>query len=143
ARRGVRMGFGRVLVADDDDAFCRTVAVLVERAGLTVQVASTGEEALALARAGRPAVVILDVGLRDRSGYETCRDLRELYGETLPSLLVSAERTDPNDRIAGLLLGAGDYLTTPLDRGELLARIRRAAARSTVEPLRREGTGRN
>jgi len=75
---------------------------------------------------------VLDVGLREPGGFETCRELRELFGENLPILLVSAERTEPSDRVAGLMLGADDYLVKPIDPDELLARIRRAAMRASA-----------
>jgi DNA-binding NarL/FixJ family response regulator len=58
------------------------------------------------------------------SGYETCHELRNLYGETLPLVLLSGTRVDALDRIAGLLLGADDYIVKPFDPGELLARAR-------------------
>ena len=124
------MEFATVLVADRDQAFRTGVAELVAHAGLTARTAATGAEALVAARAGRPSVVVLDVGLREMSGYETCRELREMFGETLPILFVSSERTEPSDRVAGLLLGADDYLAKPVDPDELLARIRRSATRS-------------
>ena len=126
-----------VLVADGDSTFSAAVAALVEQAGLTAHTAATSDEALASARDSRPDVVVLDVGLTNLSGYETCRKLREMFGETLPILFVSAERTEPNDRVAGLLVGADDYLAKPVDQGELLARILRSATRSaarTSEP---------
>jgi DNA-binding NarL/FixJ family response regulator len=122
-----------VLVADRDKAFRAGVAELVAHAGLRARTAATGDEALASARTDRPSAVVLDVGLREMSGYETCRALREMFGETLPILFVSSERTEPSDRVAGLLLGADDYLAKPVDRDELLARIRRAATRSIAQ----------
>ena len=121
-----------VLVADGDAAFRAAVTALAARAGLAVHHASTGDEALGLADIHRPAVVVLDVGLRGPSGFETCRELRESFGESLPILFVSAERTEPADRAAGLMLGADDYLVKPVDPDELLARIRRAAVRSSA-----------
>lgn len=124
------MEAGPVLVVDGNRSFRSAVALLVERAGLTAHAVATGDEAFESARACRPSVVILDVGLREPTGYEICRELRELYGEALPILFVSAERTEPGDRVAGLLLGADDYLAKPVDPNELLARIRRSATRS-------------
>jgi DNA-binding NarL/FixJ family response regulator len=64
------------------------------------------------------------------SGYETCRELRNLYGETLPLVLLSGTRVDALDRIAGLLIGADDYIVKPFDPGELLARARVLLRRS-------------
>ena len=130
------MEIASVLVADGDEGFCAAVSSLVVRAGLAVHRASTGDEALALAAVHRPAVVVLDVGLRSPSGFETCRELREAFGESLPILFVSAERTETTDRVAGLMLGADDYVVKPVDPDELLARIRRAAVRSSAEVRR-------
>jgi DNA-binding NarL/FixJ family response regulator len=122
-----------VLVADRDSAFRTAIAALVAHAGMTTHTVASGREALASARAQRPSVVVLDVGLQEMSGYETCRELREMFGETLPILFVSSERTEPGDRVVGLLLGADDYLAKPVDPDELLARIRRSAARSAAQ----------
>jgi len=119
-----------VLVADEDAGFCAAVSSLVARAGLAALSASNGDEALRLAAIHRPVVVVLDVGLRKPSGFETCRALREAFGERLPILFVSADRTEPADRAAGVMLGADDYLAKPVDSDELLARIRRSATRS-------------
>lgn len=121
-----------VLVADADRRFRSAIAGLLKRAGVEAVTASTGEEAVEAARASHPAVVVLDVELRDRSGYETCRELRELYGESLPILFVSAERTTPYDLVAGLLIGGDDYVSKPADLDELLARIVRAHRRAVA-----------
>jgi DNA-binding NarL/FixJ family response regulator len=74
--------------------------------------------------------VLLDVVLPRLSGYEVCRRLREEFGESLPIIFMSGERTQEYDRAAGMLLGADDYLVKPFDPGEFLARIRRHAARA-------------
>jgi DNA-binding NarL/FixJ family response regulator len=117
------------------------VAQLVTNAGMSARTAATGLEALASARTERPAVVVLDVGLRNMPGYETCRALRETFGESLPILFVSSERTESSDRVAGLLLGADDYLAKPVDPDELLARIVRSATRSTAPAHAVNGNG--
>jgi DNA-binding NarL/FixJ family response regulator len=121
-----------VLVADGDRAFRSAITALLKRAGVAAMTASTGDEAVDAARDRRPAVVVLDVELRDRSGYETCRALREMYGEMLPILFVSAERTTPYDLVAGLLIGGDDYVSKPADLDELLARIVRAHRRAVA-----------
>ena len=127
-----------MLIADSDATFCAAVGALAVRAGFASMSAATGDAALGLARAHRPTVVVLDVGLRQPTGLETCRELRETFGESLPILLVSADRTEPSDRVAGLLLGADDYLAKPVDPDELLARIRRSALRSLAHAGERE-----
>jgi DNA-binding NarL/FixJ family response regulator len=59
------------------------------------------------------------------SGYEVCRELQDEFGEALPIVFVSGTRTEPGDRVAGLLVGGADYLVKPFDPNELLARVRR------------------
>ena len=111
----------------------RSCRRLFGRVGLTTREASTGYDALELAESSRPSLVLLDVELPGMSGYETCRELRNLYGETLPLVLLSGTRVEALDRIAGLLIGADDYIVKPFDPGELLARARLL--------LRRNGNG--
>lgn len=121
---------GPVLVADDNETFRQMLSSLLERAGYRTIAAADGEEALAAARLERPEVVLLDVRLPGVGGYEVCRQLRETYGEQLPIVFVSGERTDAPDRAAGLLIGGDDYLVKPFDPDELLARVRRLVVRS-------------
>jgi DNA-binding NarL/FixJ family response regulator len=64
------------------------------------------------------------------TGYAVCRELREEYGEALPIIFVTGERTEAGDRVAGLLLGADDYVVKPFDSDELLARVRRLLVRA-------------
>jgi DNA-binding NarL/FixJ family response regulator len=97
----------------------------LNRAGYTTYVAETGEEALAVAKSERPALVIIEALLPGVPGYEVCRELKDEFGETLPIIFVSQNRTEPGDRVAGLLVGGNDYLVKPLDPNELLARVRR------------------
>src|SRR5207247_2275505 len=92
--------------------------------------ASDGDTALELARSKRPALVVLDVRLPGVSGYEICRGLREEFGDELPILFVSGDRTESLDRAVGLLLGGDDYVVKPFDPDELLARIRRLITRA-------------
>lgn len=122
-----------VLVAEDDAVFAALVGEVLATADLDVLVASDGARALALAREQRPVAAILDVNLPELSGYEVCRGLRELYGESLPILFLSGERREDFDRVAGLMIGADDYLVKPFAPEELLARIR-ALLRRGREP---------
>jgi len=116
----------------------------LNRAGYTTYLANTGEEALAAAKRERPVLVIVEPLLPGVSGYEVCRELKDEFGETLPIIFVSRDRTEPGDRVAGLLVGGNDYLVKPLDPNELLARVRRflssalAGERTARELTRRE-----
>lgn len=77
-----------------------------------------------------PSLVLLKVELPKVSGYELCRELRDVYGEQLPIILVSADRVAPIDHVAALLIGADDYLVKPIElEDDLLARVRRLLAR--------------
>jgi two-component system, NarL family, nitrate/nitrite response regulator NarL len=97
----------------------------LERVGYTVLQAETGEEALAVAKRERPALVVVEVLLRGVSGYEVCHELKNEFGKALPIVFVSRNRRESGDRVAGLLVGADDYLVKPFDPEELLARVRR------------------
>jgi DNA-binding response OmpR family regulator len=120
----------RVLVVDGDPASCAALSEALERAGYRTQQVRTGEEAVRAAGRERPALVIMETHLPGTSGYEIVRELRERYGEDLPIIFVSAARTEETDRVAGLLLGADDYLAKPVPFDHLLARVRRLVAQS-------------
>jgi len=123
---------GPILVVDGDPECRRLIARLLERAGYSSSEAATGEEALEATLRQRPALVILDVHLPGVSGYEVCRALRERFGEMLPIVFVSGERTEPADQVAGLLIGATDYIVKPFVADVLLARLRRLVALSSA-----------
>ncbi|HYM63984.1 MAG TPA: response regulator transcription factor [Gaiellaceae bacterium] len=115
----------KVLVVDDDSAFRSLVMTVLENAGYATAEAPTGDQALAVGKNARPLVVVLDVNLPGLSGYEVCYELRAIFGHTLPIIFCSGERTESFDRVAGLLVGADDYLTKPFAPDELVARVRR------------------
>jgi DNA-binding NarL/FixJ family response regulator len=108
------------------------VSSLLERMGYETQQAQNGREALDAAKQVQPALVLLEVNLADVSGYEVCRDLRDRYGDEVAIIFLSGDRTEPYDRVAGLLLGADDYIVKPFDEGELLARVRSALRHSAA-----------
>jgi DNA-binding NarL/FixJ family response regulator len=129
-----------VVVADSEQTQRIKIARVLTRVGFRVLQAADGEEALALARSAAPGAVILEVPLGSLSGYEVCHTLRAEFGPDLPIMFLSGVRTEPYDRIAGLLLGADDYLVKPYADGELVARLtnllRRARARTFGEARR-------
>jgi DNA-binding NarL/FixJ family response regulator len=124
----------RVLIADADQAQRETLADLLTKAGFRVLQAEAGDQALALARSGTPEAVILEVPLATLSGYEVCHTLRGEFGE-LPIIFLSGARTESHDRVAGLLLGADDYLVKPYAEGELIARLTNLIRRSRTRAL--------
>jgi DNA-binding NarL/FixJ family response regulator len=120
---GIRGICGTVLIAEDDDAVLELVRVALSEAGYETCAAGSGDEAIALASEHAIGAAVLDVNLPGRSGYEVCRELRRLYGATIPIVFISGDRTEPYDRIGGLLLGADDYLVKPFDPGDLLTSL--------------------
>jgi DNA-binding NarL/FixJ family response regulator len=124
-----------VLVVRSDATDREFLTELLVRHGIESQQASTGHEASAAVLAHRPGVVVIDVELEDVAGYELCRQLRDDHGESLAIIFISANRTAALDRVAGLLIGADDYLVEPFDDDEMVARIRRCLMRSTVPPV--------
>jgi DNA-binding NarL/FixJ family response regulator len=126
---------GSVLVVDDDETTRAFLAEALTRVGIPTRLAASGFEALELAAEERPAAVLLDISMPGISGYETCHELRTLYGPTLPIVFLSGERVEPYDRAAGLLIGADDYLLKPISQDELLARIRTYTTRAESEAV--------
>jgi DNA-binding response OmpR family regulator len=128
-----------VLVVEDEPATRLALRVALRKDGFGVIEAESGEEALRLFdQPPSPDVVILDIGLPGLSGFEVCQKIREKQADT--ALLMLTARSEPEDKIAGLTLGADDYVVKPFNPGELVARIRavlrRSAQRSaSPEPL--------
>ena len=120
---------GTVIVVDGDRAARGQAGDALERAGYRVRCYGSGAEALAASLEQPPALVLLELRLPDVTGYELCRQFREAYGEGLPVFLMSGERTQSIDRVAGLLIGADDFIVKPFELDELVARVRRFVAR--------------
>jgi DNA-binding NarL/FixJ family response regulator len=116
---------GPILVVDDDEGFRGLVAAVLDHCGYRLVEAGTGEQALEAAAADPPALVVLDVHLPQMSGYQVCRALRERFGDGLPILFVSGERTQSYDRVAGFMIGGDDYLVKPFALDDFVARVRR------------------
>ncbi len=127
---------GPVLIVDGDRDYAAFVVEVLQRAGFASRVAATSTAAVLFAREHHPAAVILDVILPDATGYELCRQLRDEHADAFPIVFVTGERTEPPDRVVGLLIGADDYLVKPIDPDELIARLRRLIARSSARAER-------
>ncbi|MBI5244433.1 MAG: response regulator [Elusimicrobia bacterium] len=128
-----------ILIVDDEKAIQRFLRASLEEAGFETVEASTGRAALDLSVVRRPDVVLLDLGLPDMDGLDVLKRLREWT--SVPIIILSV-RGEESDKIAGLDLGADDYLTKPFGVEELLARIRVVLrhverAREDAEPVYR------
>jgi two-component system, OmpR family, response regulator len=118
----------RILVVDDDPHIRDVIGFALEKAGMTIEMARDGGEALSLFRRRPPDMIILDVGMPDTDGLAVCREIRK--SSNVPILFLSA-RDDEVDRIVGLEIGGDDYVTKPFSPREMVARVnvilRRAA----------------
>jgi len=120
-----------ILLVEDDATLAETLRYNIEREGYGVLMASDGVQGLELARRERPDLVVLDVMLPRLDGFSVCRILRQ--ESDVPIMMLTA-RQDEVDRIAGLELGADDYVSKPFSLGEMLARLRAIMRRSERQP---------
>ncbi len=121
-----------ILVVEDEPQIAGLVRDYLEHAGFAVISAVDGPAALALARARRPDALVLDLGLPRLDGLDVIRTIRR--DSRVPILILSA-RGDEADRVAGLELGADDYVTKPFSPRELVARVRAVLRRSEAVPM--------
>jgi len=128
-----------ILVVDDEPKITQLVRDYLERAGHSVRVASDGRMALSVARAEKPDMVVLDLGLPHMDGLDFTREFRKFSNAPIIMLTARAEETD---KLIGLELGADDYMTKPFSPRELVARVRvvfrrmESAASTTADIIR-------
>jgi PleD family two-component response regulator len=113
----------KILVADDDPHIAELVRVNLESRGYRIFYAQDGAAAIETAERESPDLILLDITMPKMDGFEVCRRLRESESTRLIPVLVLSARDRPVDKIAGLKLGADDYMTKPFDVDELLARV--------------------
>jgi two-component system alkaline phosphatase synthesis response regulator PhoP len=111
----------RILLVEDEPGLVLTVSDLLSTEGYEVESAADGESGLSKAIAGKFDLVILDIMLPRKTGFEVCRELRQKGIDS--AILMLTAKTQVVDRVVGLKLGADDYLTKPFDPAELLARV--------------------
>jgi two-component system response regulator RegX3 len=135
-------GVSSILVVEDEDALADTIRYGLEREDYGVSLARDGRSALERFRADRPALVILDLMLPELSGLDVCRAIRA--ESNVPIIIVTAKDSEA-DKVAGLELGADDYVTKPFSIRELISRVRAHLRRvemsgtASAEPLLRGG----
>jgi two-component system, OmpR family, alkaline phosphatase synthesis response regulator PhoP len=122
-----------VLVVDDERQIAQIARDYLEHAGFTVVVAADGAKALDLARSRRPDLIVLDLALPAIDGLDVARVLRR--ESDVPIIMLTA-RVEESDRLAGLEIGADDYVTKPFSPRELVARVKAVLRRSDVTASR-------
>jgi len=123
-----------LLIADDDEDVQRLLTLFVRPLDCEVLTARDGEEALAIAQARLPDLVLLDVMMPKRSGWEVCQALKAVQRTSQIAVVLVTGRGDVKDRLTGLQLGADDYLVKPFNRDEVLKRIGALLHRKHREP---------
>jgi DNA-binding response OmpR family regulator len=124
----------RILVVEDETAITEPLADALERDGYDASVAGTARDALSAAAARPPDLVLLDIGLPDGSGLDVCRELRRT--SDVPVIMLTARGSEA-DRVAGLEMGADDYVVKPFSAREVIARVRAVLRRA--QPKRGDG----
>ena len=137
--RGPDRGKEVILVVEDDRSLREGLAMNLRLQGYAVLVAADGEEGMRMAFDERPDLLVLDIMMPCWTGLDILEELRK-RGEHVPVLILSARNTTP-DKVAGLELGADDYMTKPFDLPELIARVevmlrRRRKEKQDIPPLR-------
>ena len=110
---------------DDEPAIVRALSYLLSRASLDVRVAQDGDEALAAVEEHRPSLVLLDVMLPKRDGFEVCETIRANPDYQDIRIIMLTARGRDADREKGLALGADEYLTKPFSTREVLAKVQK------------------
>jgi two-component system OmpR family response regulator len=124
----MQTGSARALVVDDEENVCYLASTALRLDGWTVEVSTSGRDALQVTDKFRPDVIVLDVMLGDTDGFELCERLRR-RAVTAPVIFLTA-RGAVADRVRGLTIGGDDYLTKPFSVEELVARCRLLARRA-------------
>jgi two-component system alkaline phosphatase synthesis response regulator PhoP len=127
----------RILIVDDDKEIVRVVRAYLEKAGFYTLTAHNGETALHSIRHDRPDLIVLDLMLPDRDGWDVTRIVRADEALARMPIVMLTARVEDGDKIAGLELGADDYIPKPFNPNELVARVRavlRRAANNFTQP---------
>ena len=125
-------GIARILVVDDDPRYLRLIRVNLEASGYEVIAAANGTRAVELAASEAPDLVLLDVMMPDKDGYQACREIRAF--SVVPIVMLTA-LGQTEDVVRGLDAGADDYIAKPFSAQELLARMRARLRRTPDGPL--------
>lgn len=120
------MSNGRILIVEDDFDISNMLRIFFSGQGYNVEVAARGSDALETCRKKLPDLIVLDIMLPDMDGYAICRELRTTTRTSHIPIIFLTQRDERGDRIAGLELGADDYITKPFDIEELKLRVRTA-----------------
>jgi len=120
----------RVLAIDDEDDILRLIRIKLEKEGFEVITASNGEEGVEKVLSKEPDIVIVDVMMPKKDGYQVIKEVREELGSEAPPVIILSVRGEVTDIARGLAAGAVDYITKPFSPSELVERINVALIKS-------------
>lgn len=119
----------KILIVDDEENICELVRLYIEKDGFEAVIAVSGNEAIAKFNTEKPDLILLDVMLPGKDGWQVCREIRAQ--SNVPIIMLTA-KGETFDKVLGLELGADDYVVKPFEPKELIARIRAVLRRSTA-----------
>lgn len=119
----------KILIVDDEENICELVRLYIEKDGFRAVIAGNGNEALAKFESEKPDLILLDIMLPGKDGWQVCREIRAQ--SNVPIIMLTA-KGETFDKVLGLELGADDYVVKPFEPKELIARIRAVLRRSTA-----------
>ena len=121
----------KVLIVDDEKNICEIIRLYVEKEGYKTAIAYDGEQALLLFESEKPDIILLDVMMPKKDGWQVCREIRAKYD--VPIIMLTA-KGETIDKVLGLEFGADDYVVKPFDAKELVARIKAVLRRYHSNP---------
>jgi DNA-binding response OmpR family regulator len=135
------MSKAKILVVEDDVDISNMLRIYFSGQGYDVQVAPRGGDALSYTRKQLPHLIVLDIMLPDMDGYAVCKELRTATRTSHIPIIFLTQKDERSDKIAGLELGADDYITKPFDIEELKLRVHNAIGRSEMISLTDANSG--
>ena len=127
------MTMDRILVVDDDRDIVRLVRSYLEKAGYQILTAYDGETALKILKAEKPQLLVLDLMLPDKDGWDVARQVRSDPQIAATPIIMLTARVEDSDKIVGLEIGADDYITKPFNPREVVARVRALLRRMKLQ----------
>jgi len=123
ARRRIKMASSKILVVEDSPTYLRKIAGFLQGLGYEVSTAIDGEEALEKAMRENPSLIVLDVILPKKNGFQVCRQLKTTPATQGIKILMMTSKSQDSDRFWGLKQGADEYMTKPFDDNELVTSV--------------------
>lgn len=128
-----------ILIVEDEESLAQSLAFSLKKSGYDIHTVSEGDKALPAIEEIKPDLILLDVMLPGKDGYEICRDIQKLPNP-MPIIMITA-RSSETDRVVGLELGADDYVIKPFSTRELEARIKVVLRRRKAAPIKKTEKG--